>query len=126
MLQAGKETLLTLRQSDILPQSYRYIYAYFYIYALGYRSAQFMRRALHLRVFDSQQFPTRDLNQLGVGSIHTFSERRICDTMSIYKTEFNRFDTKVKKISVLYYLPVAGGRILGCIPLPSVLAQSEI
>ena len=57
---------VTLRQLDNLPKSYhhtqrkRRIFSriYFYIYAIGYRSAQFMKRALYLRVCGSRQFPT--------------------------------------------------------------------
>ena len=59
------------------------------------------------------------------------------DTISIFKlsltglnSEFSffltSFHTKVKEPSLLYYLPIAGGRIVGVIPFPSVLALFEI
>ena len=68
MPQDNIETKLTLHQSDILPQSYRPLnaskgiltYIFIYIYVIGYRSAQFMRRALHLRECGRWQFPTRE------------------------------------------------------------------
>ena len=55
------------------------------------------------------------------------------DTWSIFKLKFNRFSIqsfpsprlvallRLKKPSLSYYLPIAGGRIIGFIPFPRVL-----
>ena len=55
-----------------------------------------------------------------------------CDTKSIFKqsltgfnSEFSFFKSKAKKSS-LPYLPIAGGRVVGFIPFPRVLALCEM
>ena len=63
--------------------------------------------------------------------IANLSARAECDTRTIFKqsvTDLNSefsvsytgCHTKVKEPSVLYYLPIAGGRIVTCIPFPRV------
>ena len=64
------------------------------------------------------------------------STRAGYDTRSIFKrsltglnSEFSFSDTscltKVEQHSLPYYLPIAGGRIIGFIPFPRVLVQCE-
>ena len=65
------------------------------------------------------------------------SVRTGCDTRSIFKLSLTGLNselsfsstgcqTKAKELSLLYYLPIAGGRIIGFIPFPRVLALCEM
>ena len=65
------------------------------------------------------------------------STRAGYDTRSIFKrsltglnSEFSfsktSYLTKAEELSLPYYLPIAGGRIIGFIPFPSVLVQCEM
>ena len=67
----------------------------------------------------------------------TPSARAGYDTRSIFKLSLTGFNsefsfsytcclTKAEEPSLPYYLPIAGGRIIGFIPFPRVLVQCEM
>ena len=52
---------------------------------------------------------------------------RIWHKVNFFKAEFNRFEFRVFfLLSLPYYLPIAGGRIIGFIPFPRVLVLCEM
>ena len=53
-------------------------------------------------------------------------KQKLTGLNSEFSFSYTSCHTKVKEPSLLYYLLIAGGRIVGFIPFPRVLAQCEM
>ena len=56
----------------------------------------------------------------------TFFKQSLTGLNSVFSFSYTSCLTKAEEPSVLYYLPIAGGRIFGFIPFPSVLMLCEM
>ena len=98
---------------------WRFLFVYLYIYSFIYSSVLYFYGVVFVVII----YPSPSLGQ-DMTQGHFL--KRLTGLNSQFSFSLNSCLTKAAKPSLPYYLPIAGGRIIGFIPFPRVLVLCEM